>query len=63
MVLDPLPASSIGVYSRTMHECTGQNYPLFLVPNVWVLPKTITLISVAGCLIELYIIDSKVHSK
>ena len=34
-----LPESSIGLYSRTQHECTSQNYSLFLVPNVWVLPK------------------------
>ena len=33
-----LPESSIGVYSRTQHECSSQNYSLFLVPNVWVLP-------------------------
>ncbi|MGB0025690.1 MAG: hypothetical protein WBP64_02510, partial [Nitrososphaeraceae archaeon] len=35
----PSDASFIGSNSRTQHECTSQNYPLFFVPNVWVLPK------------------------
>ena len=31
----------MGSNSRTQHECTSQNYSLFLVPNVWVLPNLI----------------------
>ena len=29
----------MGSNSRTQHECTSQNYSLFLVPNVWVIPN------------------------
>ena len=39
-----LLASSIGVYSRTQHECTSQNYPLFSVPRSWVLPNRKTVL-------------------
>ncbi|MGA7898000.1 MAG: hypothetical protein WCA39_03975, partial [Nitrososphaeraceae archaeon] len=35
----PSDASFIGSNSRTQHECTSQNYSLFFVPNVWVLPN------------------------